>query len=150
MELKQFLNSSSLNNVLHRRYIYVLKQLRKKLHACILIVTQADKGKTIVIIDVNMYQKKVSNFVADNQFLTLPKDLTGMYQKQFTSSPSIGGITVFVIHFHKLFVHLLVLVTTSDCSMHGYGSFKKEICVFGNIWESLIKWEMKVLSRDAL
>jgi hypothetical protein len=45
------------------------------------VIAQVDKGKTIVIIDVNEYAKKVHTFLTENNFLTLPKDPTDKYQK---------------------------------------------------------------------
>jgi hypothetical protein len=44
-------------------------------------VTQADKGKTIVIIDSKEYAKKVQSFLITNNFNTLNKDPTNKFQK---------------------------------------------------------------------
>jgi len=40
-----------------KRHIEVLRQLRKRLHAHKLIVTQADEGTAVVTIDVNTHQR---------------------------------------------------------------------------------------------
>jgi hypothetical protein len=46
-----------------------------------LLVTQADKGKTIVIINSNEYSKKVNSFLSVNDFKILTKDPTDKFQK---------------------------------------------------------------------
>jgi hypothetical protein len=45
------------------------------------MITQADKGKTTVLIDVNEYTKKVQMFLTENNFPILPKGPTDKYQK---------------------------------------------------------------------
>jgi DNA-binding sugar fermentation-stimulating protein len=54
-------------------------RLQKMQHA--LIVTQADKGKTIVIIHSNEKKKKVHSFLLANNFSTLTSDPTEKFQK---------------------------------------------------------------------
>ena len=60
---------------------YVLKELNKKLTTENAIVTQADKGKTIVIINSNEYSEKVNSFLLANNFNMLTKDPTDKFQK---------------------------------------------------------------------
>jgi hypothetical protein len=50
------------------------------------MVTKADKGKTVVIIDKNIYIQKVENFLTDNNFIQLTQDPTNKYQKQIQQS----------------------------------------------------------------
>jgi hypothetical protein len=45
------------------------------------LVTQADKGKTIVIIDSKVYAEKVQSFFTPNNFNTLAKDPNNKFQK---------------------------------------------------------------------
>ena len=45
------------------------------------MVTQADKGKTIVIINLKEYSDKVHSFITANNFNTLNKDPTNKFQK---------------------------------------------------------------------
>jgi hypothetical protein len=84
-KLKQIQNSNTTNG-LHKRQIYIAKQLRTKLIHNNLMVTKADKGKTVVIIDKNIYIKKVENFLTDNNFIQLTQDPTNKYQKQIQQS----------------------------------------------------------------
>jgi len=56
-KLKQIINSNSQNNVLLKRQLHVMKELNKKLTTDVIII-QADKGKTIVIINSNEYSEK--------------------------------------------------------------------------------------------
>jgi hypothetical protein len=58
-----------------------MKELNKKLTTENAIVTQADKGKSIVIIDSKEYSKKLHSFLIANNFNTLTKDPTDKFQK---------------------------------------------------------------------
>jgi hypothetical protein len=58
-----------------------MKELNKKLMTENAIVTQADKGKTTVIIDAKEYLKKVHSFLTANNFNTLTKDPTDKFRK---------------------------------------------------------------------
>jgi hypothetical protein len=58
-----------------------MKELNKKLTTENAIVTQADKGKTIVIIDSKEYSKIVHSFLIANNFNMLTKDPTDKFQK---------------------------------------------------------------------
>jgi len=57
-KLKQMINSNGQNNVLQKRQLHVMKELNKKLTTENAIITQVDKGKTIVIINSNEYTEK--------------------------------------------------------------------------------------------
>jgi len=50
-KLKQIINSTRQTNILQKRHLRVMKELNKKLTTKNAIVTQADKGKAILIID---------------------------------------------------------------------------------------------------
>jgi len=75
-KLKQIINSNSQNNVLQKRQLHVMKELNKKLTTENAIITQADKDKTIVIINSNEYSEKVHSFLTANNFNILTKDPT--------------------------------------------------------------------------
>jgi hypothetical protein len=66
---------------MQKRQLYVLKELNKKLTTENAIVTQADKGKTIVIIHSNEYSEKVNSFLLANNFNTRTKDTNEKFQK---------------------------------------------------------------------
>jgi hypothetical protein len=60
----------------------IMVNLREKLlysKACIL---KADKGKTIVIVNIKDYNDKISKFVSDTDYVKLDLDPTSSYQKQ--------------------------------------------------------------------
>jgi len=75
-KLKQIINSNSQNNVLQKGQLHALKELNKKLTTENAIITQADKGKMIVILNSNEYSEKVHFFLTANNFNILTKDLT--------------------------------------------------------------------------
>jgi len=49
--------------MLHKRYKYNIKQLRKILQNNKLMTVKADKSKAIVIINENTLEKKIDNFI---------------------------------------------------------------------------------------
>jgi hypothetical protein len=61
--------------------ISICHKLKYKIMTGNAMVAQADKGKTIIIIDVNEYSGKIHKFLSENNFQTLLKDPTEKYQK---------------------------------------------------------------------
>jgi hypothetical protein len=51
------------------------------MHKNNLIATNADKGKTLVILTEYEYKQQIRNFIQDNQFTLINKDPTSHYQK---------------------------------------------------------------------
>jgi len=78
--MKHLPHSNSRTYVLHE---WQKKQLRNILHKHNSILTHADKVKMIIIVN-NMSYQKFSSFLIANQcqFLFLPRDPNGIYQKQ--------------------------------------------------------------------
>jgi hypothetical protein len=74
--------TSNTVNVLHKRKMYIAKQIRNRLIQHNLTVAKADKGKTILIIDKNSYRHKVTEFLQDNHYIKLQKGPTDLYHKQ--------------------------------------------------------------------
>jgi hypothetical protein len=66
---------------IQKRHLYVLKHLNQKLATENPISSQADKGKTTVIINSEEYSNKIHTFLTTNNFRTLPRDPTDRYQK---------------------------------------------------------------------
>jgi hypothetical protein len=80
-KLKQIINPTSQTNVLQKRQLHVMKELNKKLTTENAIVTQADKGKTIVITDSKEYSKKVHSFLIASNSNMLTIEPTNKFQK---------------------------------------------------------------------
>jgi predicted ribonuclease toxin of YeeF-YezG toxin-antitoxin module len=59
----------------------VIKGIKKKLTVENAVVTQADKGKTTVIINHNKYSKKVNDFISANNFKIMTRNPTEKLQK---------------------------------------------------------------------
>ena len=93
-KLKQIINSTNQSNIIQKRQFYVMKELNKKLTAENAIVTQADKGKTIVIIHSNEYSEKVNSFLLANNFNTLTKDPTEKFQKSIHKVMQVCNLIV--------------------------------------------------------
>ena len=80
-KLKQIMNSASQTNTFQKRQLHIVKELNKKLHTHKAMNTQADKGKTVVIIGSKDYADKVQSFLTNNNFNTLTRDPTNKFQK---------------------------------------------------------------------
>ena len=81
--MQHTLNNS---NTKHKRQIYLIKDIQHKIKESNAIITQADKGKTLVIIYKKDYHNKVHTFLANNNFQAIPKNPTNKYQKQITQT----------------------------------------------------------------
>jgi uncharacterized lipoprotein len=68
------------NNGLHKRYRYILPQIKEKITANNPIPAKADKGRSIVITDWNTYLQK-DELIQENEFTRVEKDPTE-HQKQ--------------------------------------------------------------------
>ena len=55
--------------------------IKNKIKENQLIVTKADKGKTLVILTLEEYKLKVNNFIHNNQFIKIDKNPTQQYQR---------------------------------------------------------------------
>jgi len=75
-QMKHILKTNR-HNMLHKRYQYNIKELKKNLQNNKLIIAKADKSKAIVIINENTLEKKVDNFIQNN-IKQLNKDPTDM------------------------------------------------------------------------
>ena len=62
-KFEQIINKKYNYNVQYKRYSYIVKQIKNKLVTCNAMLTQADKGRTIVIITQNAYTGKVHTFL---------------------------------------------------------------------------------------
>ena len=70
------------HNILHKRYQHNIKELKKIPQNNKLTIVKADKSKAIVINDEYTLEKKVDNFIQENNTKQLNKDPTDKYQKQ--------------------------------------------------------------------
>jgi hypothetical protein len=70
----------------HKRQLHIVKNIHNKLDKNNAIITQADKGKTVVIIYEQEYHKKVRTFLSENNFEPTPSDPTSKYQAHITKT----------------------------------------------------------------
>ena len=64
----------------------ILKTLKKKLSDDQALVTKADKGNTLVIINKNDYDDKIRDFIVNNNITLLTSDPTDLYVKRLNRS----------------------------------------------------------------
>jgi hypothetical protein len=75
-KLKQIISTNGKQKPKHKRQLYIIKQINNKLEEGNAIITQADKSKSIVVINTDKYNKKVHTFIERNNFTPLTKDPT--------------------------------------------------------------------------
>ncbi|XP_072381211.1 uncharacterized protein [Diabrotica undecimpunctata] len=56
--------------------LHILKSIQNKIKSHNLIISKADKGNCLVILDQKLYNDKVTTFLSDNNFTPLPEDPT--------------------------------------------------------------------------
>jgi hypothetical protein len=80
-KLKQMENSDNQKNIYAKCQTHTMKNIKKKLKMGNTMITRADKGKTIVIIDTDEYNKKTLDFINNNNFKNLNNNPTDKFQK---------------------------------------------------------------------
>ena len=78
---KQICNSDNHHKTMQKRHSCNIRILNQRLVTENAILVQADKVKTIVIINSEEYSKKVQTFLTDNNFHLIRKDAIVKYQK---------------------------------------------------------------------
>ena len=69
-------NIHSVSSANYKKERKTLINLKKKLTDNHALVTKADKGNTVVIMDTNTYNEKIQDFIADNNIVRLTSDPT--------------------------------------------------------------------------
>ena len=80
-KLKQIYESGNLQKTTQKRQLYNIRKLNQKLVTEFAIIVQADKGKTVVIINSQEYCKKVHIFITENNLHLIQNDPTTKYQQ---------------------------------------------------------------------
>ena len=78
----QKIKDSNRHNIIHKRLLYNIRQIKKILRNNNLTLARADKSKAMVIIEKADMEQKIHNFIFDNNIMELKKDPTTAYQKQ--------------------------------------------------------------------
>jgi hypothetical protein len=81
-KLKQIQNTNLNSNYIHKRQRHIARNIHYKISTNNAIITQADKGKTTVIIYKQDYQDKVHTLLSDNNIRILPNNPTNKDQSQ--------------------------------------------------------------------
>jgi len=85
-KLKQLHSTLNSSNTVQKRQTYLAKNIHHKIKQNSAMITQADKGKTLVITYKQDYHNKVHKFLTDNKFQAIPRNPTDKYQKQITQT----------------------------------------------------------------
>jgi hypothetical protein len=72
----------------------IITNLKKKIKEHNLIVTKADKGNTLVIIEQNEYHQKIKDFITQNNFTKVPNNHTNKQQKAIKAAINECKITI--------------------------------------------------------
>jgi hypothetical protein len=79
--IKRINQKDSMHSIRSKIEWKLIRHIRNKLMENELIITKADKGKTIVILTKEDYTQKVNNFIQENQFTLLNNDPTKNHRK---------------------------------------------------------------------
>jgi len=85
-KLSQILSTQHNISKTHKRQLHIAKNIHNKLEKNNAIITQADKGKTLVIIHEEEYHEKVRTFLSENNFELNPLDPTSKHQTHITKT----------------------------------------------------------------
>ena len=83
-KLEKTFNSDNQHNTLQNRQLCITKKLNHKLVTENAMLVEADKGKTIVIINSDEYSRKVHTSITHKSLLTRPTD---QYPTNNTTKP---------------------------------------------------------------
>jgi len=70
------------HNTLHKRQQYIINEMKKTFQRNHITIARADKSKTTVLINKNILQEKVYEFLQENNIKQINKDPTDKHQKQ--------------------------------------------------------------------
>lgn len=79
---REIRNASPYGNSIFRSDTLLLRSIQQKIHDNDLVVSRADKGNCIVILNRNDYKQKVLDIVQSNEFSILRKDPTPNFHKE--------------------------------------------------------------------
>jgi hypothetical protein len=79
---KQYNGNHVLNTVHMKREKCTINKIKDKLLINKAIISQADKGNSIVITYQDDYHKKIFDFISNNNFTTVKSDLTRTFQRE--------------------------------------------------------------------
>jgi hypothetical protein len=79
--IKKLNQQETAKNKKSRKEWKLIIDIKNKIIANKLIVSKADKGKTVVILTIEEYTGKVEKFIHDNQFVTVNSNPTQQLQK---------------------------------------------------------------------
>jgi predicted transcriptional regulator len=79
--IKKINQKDNTNNTSNKIEWKLIRNIRNTLAENELIITKADKGKTIVILTKEDYTQKGNNFIQENQFVVINNNPTKDYQK---------------------------------------------------------------------
>jgi uncharacterized protein len=119
--------TSNRQNILHKRQQHNINQ-KKVLENNNLKLAKADKSKAIVIIDTDMLNVKINNFIKENHTNLLNKDLTEIYQKQtYHAIQECNILTFTACASYRLGRHLTFTGRNYICCNAGKGLMPKKL-----------------------
>jgi hypothetical protein len=69
-----------------RNEIKIVNQIKKKLSDAKAMVTEADKGNSMVIVYESDYTNKVQDFISNNNFVPVPRDFSNRLQRDIKNT----------------------------------------------------------------
>jgi hypothetical protein len=86
-KLKQIFNTNHNTNTTHKRQLHIAKNIYQKISKSNAMITEANKGKSTVVIYKQDYHDKIHTFLLENNYQPLPNNPTNKDQTRITKTP---------------------------------------------------------------
>jgi hypothetical protein len=80
-KIKRLSQNENIENRKNRQEWKLITGIKNELTTNKLVITKADKGKTLVILTQEEYKRKINNFIQDNQYTPINNNPTQQYHK---------------------------------------------------------------------
>jgi hypothetical protein len=101
--IKNLITREQRNNIMNKEEWNIIRNIKEKTETHNLIVTRADKGKTIVIMKQQEYTKHIEEFINENNYTLLQHNLTKQHQKTIMNTINKCNIHINKSNKHKFY-----------------------------------------------
>jgi hypothetical protein len=93
-KLKQKYSIQNYNKIKAKQEWKILKEIKQKITNNNLIITRADKGRTVVITEYDEYKAKILDFINDNNYTEINTDPTKSYHRTIKNTVNKCNILI--------------------------------------------------------
>jgi hypothetical protein len=101
--IKTLITREQRPNTLYKEEWNIIRNIKNKIKEHDLIITKADKGKTIIIMEQHEYKQHIEEFIKENNYTLLQHNPTKQYQKIIMNTINKSNIHVNKSNKHKFY-----------------------------------------------